>query len=95
MPFTPEKAYFAIRRGNETCKLLGNKLTDDALDTDLFFVYHAGESVKATKAMIRDGDSSLDFDNDLVAYTDTDNSCLLYTSPSPRDGLLSRMPSSA
>ena len=26
---------------------------------------------------------------------DADNSCLLYTSPSPRDGLLSRMPSSA
>ena len=25
----------------------------------------------------------------------SDNSCLLYTSPSPRDGLLSRMPSSA
>ena len=25
----------------------------------------------------------------------TYNSCLLYTSPSPRDGLLSRMPSSA
>ena len=25
----------------------------------------------------------------------TDYSCLLYTSPSPRDGLLSRMPSSA
>ena len=29
--------------------------------------------------------------NSNVAY----NSCLLYTSPSPRDGLLSRMPSSA
>ena len=27
-------------------------------------------------------------------YTGTDT-CLLYTSPSPRDGLLSRMPSSA
>ena len=26
---------------------------------------------------------------------DDDNDCLLYTSPSPRDGLLSRMPSSA
>ena len=26
---------------------------------------------------------------------DLDNICLLYTSPSPRDGLLSRMPSSA
>ena len=25
----------------------------------------------------------------------TDDACLLYTSPSPRDGLLSRMPSSA
>ena len=25
----------------------------------------------------------------------TDSCCLLYTSPSPRDGLLSRMPSSA
>ena len=28
-------------------------------------------------------------------YTDYNNDCLLYTSPSPRDGLLSRMPSSA
>ena len=27
--------------------------------------------------------------------TDGDFACLLYTSPSPRDGLLSRMPSSA
>ena len=27
--------------------------------------------------------------------TDQNPSCLLYTSPSPRDGLLSRMPSSA
>ena len=26
---------------------------------------------------------------------DHDSTCLLYTSPSPRDGLLSRMPSSA
>ena len=28
-------------------------------------------------------------------FVDMDNCCLLYTSPSPRDGLLSRMPSSA
>ena len=27
--------------------------------------------------------------------SDINNTCLLYTSPSPRDGLLSRMPSSA
>ena len=34
----------------------------------------------------------------LIKYSDVldkDKSCLLYTSPSPRDGLLSRMPSSA
>ena len=29
------------------------------------------------------------------AYNEKLKSCLLYTSPSPRDGLLSRMPSSA
>ena len=31
----------------------------------------------------------------LAAHTVARESCLLYTSPSPRDGLLSRMPSSA
>ena len=30
-----------------------------------------------------------------VLCTDGSKGCLLYTSPSPRDGLLSRMPSSA
>ena len=30
-----------------------------------------------------------------VGDINNDNTCLLYTSPSPRDGLLSRMPSSA
>ena len=32
---------------------------------------------------------------DLLQRRDKDGTCLLYTSPSPRDGLLSRMPSSA
>ena len=31
----------------------------------------------------------------LAARNEMLNACLLYTSPSPRDGLLSRMPSSA
>ena len=31
----------------------------------------------------------------LVTFADVAGFCLLYTSPSPRDGLLSRMPSSA
>ena len=35
------------------------------------------------------------FGKSLTIHLDDTNSCLLYTSPSPRDGLLSRMPSSA
>ena len=31
----------------------------------------------------------------LISGLESPDSCLLYTSPSPRDGLLSRMPSSA
>ena len=31
----------------------------------------------------------------VILMDDEDRDCLLYTSPSPRDGLLSRMPSSA
>ena len=34
-------------------------------------------------------------DNALFAAKSLEQACLLYTSPSPRDGLLSRMPSSA
>ena len=34
-------------------------------------------------------------ENLLHQLSDIDKFCLLYTSPSPRDGLLSRMPSSA
>ena len=30
-----------------------------------------------------------------IPHKEEDQTCLLYTSPSPRDGLLSRMPSSA
>ena len=36
-----------------------------------------------------------DLDEDLVHAVENHQFCLLYTSPSPRDGLLSRMPSSA
>ena len=35
------------------------------------------------------------FSDESDDFYDEEESCLLYTSPSPRDGLLSRMPSSA
>ena len=46
--------------------------------------------------LIVEADCEVDFNrNEIQAIEWVDNSCLLYTSPSPRDGLLSRMPSSA
>ena len=36
-----------------------------------------------------------DFSEETLKLVKQENTCLLYTSPSPRDGLLSRMPSSA
>ena len=36
-----------------------------------------------------------DFNRENIEIRPVTTSCLLYTSPSPRDGLLSRMPSSA
>ena len=38
---------------------------------------------------------SMKIDDDGILELPSNSSCLLYTSPSPRDGLLSRMPSSA
>ena len=42
--------------------------------------------------ILKNGGSSLDAVEQVVRFLEN---CLLYTSPSPRDGLLSRMPSSA
>ena len=62
----------------------------DAISTDQ--VAHMCDrrfGIGADGLMIIEPDETYDFK--MVYY----NSCLLYTSPSPRDGLLSRMPSSA
>eukprot|EP01016_Furgasonia_blochmanni_P038875 TRINITY_DN4751_c0_g1_i2.p1 TRINITY_DN4751_c0_g1~~TRINITY_DN4751_c0_g1_i2.p1 ORF type:complete len:141 (+),score=9.94 TRINITY_DN4751_c0_g1_i2:156-578(+) len=54
-------------------------------------VYHEFRNFKAEKVVgIEYKDLATDFSQMQCIYT-----CLLYTSPSPRDGLLSRMPSSA
>ena len=61
------------------------KVTDDWLEVEITQARDGGEKLIGDKG-INFPDSELD----LPALT-----CLLYTSPSPRDGLLSRMPSSA
>ena len=44
---------------------------------------------------VRDSDMGEDQDFYALNISEEYEACLLYTSPSPRDGLLSRMPSSA
>ena len=48
------------------------------------------ESIDAEELWVSDAKITIAGENDLLS-----TACLLYTSPSPRDGLLSRMPSSA
>ena len=59
---------------------------------------------KTARVPTRDGQNDVQFSelsksigttNDDMERDNAGRSCLLYTSPSPRDGLLSRMPSSA
>ena len=54
----------------------------------LLFADTSIEKIKLTNKYCQ---SSVPWENDILG----NNTCLLYTSPSPRDGLLSRMPSSA
>ena len=55
--------------------------------------YHKISQNNANEKMRKNGMS--DFVIDMLASVDGMRSCLLYTSPSPRDATLSRMPSSA
>ena len=55
-------------------------------------------SLRSIRVGIPFSDKEIGFDTlykQLAEVEDQRESCLLYTSPSPRDGLLSRMPSSA
>ena len=63
-----------------------------AADYEIVNYIQAIEQITAT--MLRSVIGSMDLEQTLTSR-DKINACLLYTSPSPRDGLLSRMPSSA
>ena len=56
-------------------------------DDKMIIKNHAEGAVEGVGYIIKD--------NDFWGLAKWNNICLLYTSPSPRDGLLSRMPSSA
>ena len=67
--------------------------------TDSFTFNESNSTVQSVinHLMDKQPENSNEFDgkNIMIAINGKDSSCLLYTSPSPRDGLLSRMPSSA
>ena len=57
-----------------------------------------GPSDPASFGTVIDAPADIDFQlilNGILESLSNGSACLLYTSPSPRDGLLSRMPSSA
>ena len=58
------------------------------------WLFKALESREVSYERLLDSQAILQLDNDNGEWSRFD-ACLLYTSPSPRDGLLSRMPSSA
>ena len=68
-------------------KILKDSVVNQAAKTnDVFDDIAQKEFLKGAK---------IAYETIITDFSDNDNNCLLYTSPSPRDGLLSRMPSSA
>ena len=71
---------------------VGGVLTyEDVTNVDSVGVITARDGLRVTGIATISGAVSI---GDSIVHTG-DTNCLLYTSPSPRDGLLSRMPSSA
>ena len=88
-------AYRYAKATLQSC--LENKKDLDLVFEDMKSVSKAFEESKELKLFV---DSKVVKDSDKIntlksVFKNSSKSCLLYTSPSPRDGLLSRMPSSA
>ena len=89
---TPHDATFKGAVSVEGNVDLGNATSDTITPTGRF----DADILPATDGAIDLGSSDREFQDLFIDGTaQIDSFCLLYTSPSPRDGLLSRMPSSA
>ena len=83
--WTSANTCVTLEDGISKVYLHGNKIA--AIGEDWMQLFDGGRQSKTTKSRLNALLSAFGMDGEYV--------CLLYTSPSPRDGLLSRMPSSA
>ena len=79
----PKEIDLSLDRIKKLCKKLGNP-QDNLKYISVIGTNGKYSTIQAIRAILKDANINCNI------YT-----CLLYTSPSPRDGLLSRMPSSA
>ena len=79
-----------MRQGKGLLAAAGANAGEDYVTDGLVLYYDAGK----TASYPGTGTTWTDLVSNTTATIQT-GACLLYTSPSPRDGLLSRMPSSA
>ena len=84
--------YFEITRPKAISKMVAEH---SAKNEDLTTTKYRRLSSIESRAIYNDFSNGMSVGNIMKKYDLTHRSCLLYTSPSPRDGLLSRMPSSA
>ena len=59
------------------------------------YIWHKQTQKPPVQLDVNSAIATVDIDKLMSKHSDYAKFCLLYTSPSPRDGLLSRMPSSA
>ena len=79
---------------NEIQRILG-QVSESADNQKTGITFEIGEKVKVRKFVDIITEHKINRIDLIKINTVSEKSCLLYTSPSPRDGLLSRMPSSA
>ena len=84
----PDTIFFPVSIDNEIVPLTGLNTTQDTLTIEIAVGYWGNNN-----SAIRTNNADFTVKNSFNSYDYID--CLLYTSPSPRDGATSRMPSSA
>ena len=93
MPWERNELFFAIIDNDgeiQKIKKFSNKLVNEEKNVSFFQPYWVSDNI-----LVCSEDSTGWWNLLFLDLTDITNICLLYTSPSPRDATLSRMPSSA